>query len=181
MLGKPVDRFIGSSLRIFDGRSRIKLQLGIWSVGLLFLAVFMSSWQVPSMAIVMAIFGFAGAIGNIELETYINSYVPKAMTARLASIDRLTSLLMCAAGPAVGGLLVGCWGGPRAAVWWLLVMALVPTVVVVARALPWLERMRVRASSRQAPSDDLSSSGVSADSEESSVASPAPSFTPAPA
>jgi MFS family permease len=181
-LGKFLDR--GKLLdRIFRGRSRIKIQLCIWSAGLLVLAVSISttSWQVQCMAIVMAIFGFAGAIGNIELETYINEKVPNGMTARLASIDQLTSLLMCAAGPAVGGLLVGCWGGPRAAVWWLLVMALVPTVVVVARALPWLERMRVRASSRQAPSDDLSSSGVSADSEESSVASPAPSFTPAPA
>ena len=179
MFGKPVDRFIGSSFRILYGRSRIKLQLGIWSAGLFFLAVFMASWQVLCMTIVMTIFGFAGAIGNIELETYINHHVPKDMTARLASIDRLTSLLMCAAGPATGGLLVGYWGGPRAAVWWLFVMALVPTVVVVARALPWLERMRARASSRQAPPDGLSSSSVPADGEESSAASPAPGFTPA--
>ena len=178
MLGKSVDRLIGTNFRILHGRSRVKIQLCIWSAGLLFLAVFMASWQVLCMAIVMAIFGFAGAIGNIELETYINHHVPKEMTARLASIDRLTSLLMCAAGPAIGGLLAGCWGAPTA-VWLLFVMALVPTVVVVARALPRLERTPVPAPSRQAPTDGLSSASVSADSEEPLAASPALGFAPA--
>lgn len=177
-LGKFLDRLIGSNFRILHGRSRIKIQLFIWSVGLLFLAVSMASWPVLCMAIVMTIFGFAGALGNIELETHINRHVPKDMTARLASIDRLTSLLMCAAGPAIGGLLAG-YSGTRTAVWWLFVMALVPTVVVVVRALPRLERTVTPAPSHQVPPDDLSSSSVPADSEESSAASPAPSFTPA--
>ena len=132
-LGNMIYEFIRPRFHILQGYSRIEVQLCAWSAGLLVLAVFMASYPVLYMAAVMAVFGFAGAIGNIELETYINLHVPKEMTARLASIDRLTSLLTCAAGPAIGGLLVNCFGG-RAAVWWLFVMAMVPTVVVVTRA-----------------------------------------------
>jgi MFS family permease len=179
-LGKPLEKLIGSNFRILYGRSRIKIQLCIWSVGLLFLTVFMEFWQVLCMAIVMTVFGFAGAIGNIELETYINRHVPEEMTGRLASIDRLTSLLMCGAGPAIGGMLVGN-GSTRTAVWWLFVMALVPTAVVVVRALPRPERIPFFVPSRQAPPDDLSPPKVPADSEEPSAAGLVPVFTQVPA
>ncbi len=133
--GDKVDKVMGSYIRCIRGRSRIKLQLCAWSAGLLVLAVSASiaPWRLPCMSIVMAIFGFSGAMGNIEIETYITQHVPPAMTARLASILRQTSFLMFAAGPATGGILASFFG-TDAAMWCLFVMVMIVTAIVARNA-----------------------------------------------
>jgi MFS family permease len=136
ILGEKVSLAIGSCLRFAKGRSRIKLQLCVWSAGMLVLAVTESiaTWRLPCMSIVMAIFGFSGAMGNMEVETYITKNVLPAMTARLTSILRLTSFLMFAAGPAIGGILAGCFG-TGVAMWCLFAMVMILTAFVVRSAI----------------------------------------------
>jgi MFS family permease len=136
IFGEQADQIIGSRLRFVRGRSRIKLQLCVWSAGLLVLAVSASiaPWRVPCMSIVMAIFGFSGAMGNIEIETYITQKVPSAMTARLTSILRLTSFFMFATGPAIGGSLAGFFG-TGVAMWCLFAMVMTLTVIVARNAI----------------------------------------------
>jgi MFS family permease len=141
IFGEKVDKIIDSHLRCVRGRSRIKLQLCVWSAGLLVLAVSgsITPWRVPCMSIVMAIFGFSGAMGNIEIETNMTRKVPAAMTARLTSILRLTSFFMFAAGPAIGGSLAGFFG-TGVAMWCLFAMVMTLTVIVAKNVIKrnWL-------------------------------------------
>ena len=141
MFGEKVDKIIGTYLRFVRGRSRIKLQLCVWSAGLLVLAVSASiaPWRVPCMSIVMAVFGFSGAMGNIEIETYMTRNVPPDMTARLTSILRLTSVFMFAVGPAIGGILAGVFGTGMA-MWCLFAMVLTLTMIVARNVIKrkWL-------------------------------------------
>jgi MFS family permease len=143
--GEKIDRVIRSRLRFVKGRSRIKLQLCVWSAGMLVLAVTESiaSWRLPCMSIVMVIFGFSGAMGNIEIETYITRTVPSAMIARLTSILRLTSFVMFAAGPAIGGTLAGFFG-TDVAMWCLFAMVMTLTVIVARNVIKrnWISMPR---------------------------------------
>jgi MFS family permease len=145
IFGETVDQVIGSHLRFFQGRSRIKLQLCVWSAGLLVLAVTASiaPWRVPCMSLVMAIFGFSGAMGNMEIETYMTKKVPPEMIARLTSILRLTSFFMFAAGPAIGGSLVGL-SSTGIAMWCLFAMVMTLTVFVARNVIKrsWISAPR---------------------------------------
>jgi MFS family permease len=108
-LGGALGAVIGPRLRlrIFTKPSRITIQLCIWSVALLVLALAGQSWQIPCMAIVMALLGFTGAMSNLELDTFLIRRVPTGMFARVTSISRLLSFAACALGPALGGILIG--------------------------------------------------------------------------
>lgn len=136
IFGEKIDRIVDSRLRAIQGRSRIKLQLCVWSAGLLVLAVTQSiaPWRVPCMSIAMAVFGFSGAMGNIEIETYMTKNVPPEMIARLASILRLTSFLMFAAGPAIGGTLAGFFG-TGVTMWCLFAMVTTLTVFIARHVI----------------------------------------------
>jgi len=164
IFGETVDQVIGSHLRFVQGRSRIKLQLCVWSAGLLVLAVTASiaPWRVSCMSIVMAIFGFSGAMGNIEIETYMTKNVPSEMTARLTSILRLTSFLMFAAGPVIGGSLAGFFG-TSIAMWCLFAMVMILTVFVARNVIrrSWISVLRrVRAVGAAEPARSRRASGA---------------------
>ena len=58
------------------------------------------------MAFVMAILGFTGALGNVELGTYLIQNAPEDMLARVTSIGRLMSFGACSIGPILGGVAV---------------------------------------------------------------------------
>ncbi len=108
-LGGSLGALIGSRIRILDNHSRIKIQLIIWAAALFALSVSGPSWQVYCMAGVMIMFGFTGAMGNIEFDAYLASRAPD-MLARVTSIDRLTSFAASAAEPALGGILAEEFG-----------------------------------------------------------------------
>ncbi len=57
-------------------------------------------------AIVMSLLGFTGALGNVELGTYLIQNAPVEMLARVTSIGRLMSFGACAVGPVLGGLII---------------------------------------------------------------------------
>jgi ribonuclease HI len=95
------------------GYSWIKLQALTWCGGFLVLAM-SAGRQFLLLAIVMAILGLSGALGNIEVDVYLMKHVKPDMLARVTSISRLTSLSGCAVGPAVGGILAQELGIPLA-------------------------------------------------------------------
>jgi hypothetical protein len=110
-LGGFLGSTIGAQIPILSGHSRIKIQPFVWCIALFVLAISGQSWQIPCMAPVMLVLGFTGAMGNIELDTYMVKKFPDAMLARVMSIDRLVKFAACAVGPALGGIMVA--GGAR--------------------------------------------------------------------
>jgi MFS family permease len=58
------------------------------------------------MAVVMAILGFTGALGNIALDTYVMKNASQEILARVTSVGRLASYAAVAIGPVLGGVLV---------------------------------------------------------------------------
>jgi MFS family permease len=62
------------------------------------------------MAFVMAILGFSGALGNVELGTYLLQNAPKDMLARVTGTGRLLSFGACAVGPMLGGIVAEEYG-----------------------------------------------------------------------
>jgi predicted MFS family arabinose efflux permease len=103
-IGGFLGALVGPRLGI-PGNSIIKIQLWAWGISLLVLPISgRSSWQVCCMAGVMILFGFTGAMGNVEFDAYLGVRAPD-MVGRLTGIERLTSFAACAIGPAVGGIL----------------------------------------------------------------------------
>jgi MFS family permease len=87
------------------GYSWIKIQAVTWIVGFAALAA-SAGRHFFLMAVVMAILGLTGALGNIELNVYLMQNVRQGMLARVTSVNRLAVLSACAVGPALGGILV---------------------------------------------------------------------------
>jgi MFS family permease len=123
-LGGAFGAVTGSRWRVLDRQPRIKIQPFIWAVALLVLTISPPSAQVPCMAVVMMVLGYTGAMGNVELDTYLIERVPDGMLARVTSIGRLMSFSACAMGPALGGILIGSYG-VQIAVFSLFVMTIV--------------------------------------------------------
>jgi MFS family permease len=77
-----------------------------WSAGFAILATTSAGRQFFLMAVVMAVLGLTGALGNIGLDVYLMQNVSQDMLARVTSVSGLASLCSCAIGPALGGILV---------------------------------------------------------------------------
>jgi MFS family permease len=82
------------------------------------------------MVVVMIVLGFTGAMGNVELDTYLIQRVPEGMLARVTSIGRLMSFSACAIGPILGGILIESYG-VQSAVFLLFVMTLAIAVISI--------------------------------------------------
>lgn len=80
----------------------------------------------------MAILGFTGALGNIELDTHLMRNVEKDMLARVTSIGRLVALVACAIGPVFGGILSQEFGVQGAMTGLFLITAALPVLSFVA-------------------------------------------------
>jgi MFS family permease len=96
----------------------LKFQPLVWTIMLLALAM-SGRLQVPTMALAMTVLGFAGAMGNVELDTNLIVKVPDEKLARVSSIEMLLDFLAGVLGPAAGGCLTEWWGTERA-IWILL-------------------------------------------------------------
>jgi MFS family permease len=111
----------------------IRLQTLIWFVGFAVLAL-LAGRQVILMAAVMAVLGFAGAMGNIELDTHLMRNFDKDMLARVTSVSRLVALMACAVGPALGGSLVQEFGIKGAMACLFLITSTLPLLAIMAPA-----------------------------------------------
>lgn len=112
----------------------LKYQPLIWTGMLLILAT--SGWPMAwVMAVVMAVLGLVGAMGNVELDTYLFVKVPKEKLARVTSMEMLLDFLAGVIGPAVGGLLIES-GGMEDSVWVLCAGSLVIAVLTLQLKTP---------------------------------------------
>lgn len=93
--------------------SLILLQMLTWVAALMFLAVW-GSQSFLCMAIVMAMQSLTGALGNIEMDTYLIRSCDKNMLARVTSFGRLIAFSASAVGPLLGGLLFEIYGARNA-------------------------------------------------------------------
>jgi MFS family permease len=135
-IGGFLGALIGPRIPALLGKhTRLKIQLLIWAAALFILSISGSSWQLYCMAGVMIMFGFTGAMGNVEFDMYLAARAPD-MLGRLTSIERLMSFAASATGPALGGILAQeC--GYRTAERWLFALTvsvgLLSVLVVRAR------------------------------------------------
>jgi hypothetical protein len=91
----------------------IRIQTLTWFAGFGLIAL-LAGRNFLLMAIIMAILGFTGALGNIALDTYVMSNANQEILARVTSVERLASFAAAAIGPVLGGLLVQELGVPQA-------------------------------------------------------------------
>jgi MFS family permease len=104
-LGSILVRLIPAAVR----KHWLLIQMVAWSVALGFLAMTggLSVWW---SAAAMFILGFTGAIGNIELGTYLVSNTANNMLARVTSIGQVLAIGACALGPVLGGAAIQSYG-----------------------------------------------------------------------
>jgi MFS family permease len=89
--------------------SLLGIQMWIWTGTFAFLAL-SGGRSFFFMAAAMAVTGFAGALGNIALDTYLLRNVAEGMLGRATSVDRLTTFGALALGPLLGGVLAEGYG-----------------------------------------------------------------------
>jgi predicted MFS family arabinose efflux permease len=115
-------------------KSPLKFQPLIWTVMLLILAV-SGRLMVPVMGGVMVVLGLVGAMGNVELDTYLFVKVPKEKLARVSSIEMLLDFLASSLGPAIGGLLIEA-RGTVFSIWVLLAVSAIIAILAVQLRVP---------------------------------------------
>jgi predicted MFS family arabinose efflux permease len=94
------------------GYAWVVIQMSIWVIGFAFLLL-PAGRQFLCTAIIMAVLGLTGALGNIALDTHLMQ-ADQEMLARVTSVSRLASFAAFAIGPITGGVLVQEFGAQRA-------------------------------------------------------------------
>lgn len=118
----------------------MQIQSVTWFAGFALLIPLIGHWFLFT-AIIMAILGMTGAIGNVQLDTHLMLNVDRVMQARVNSVVRLTSLAAAAIGPVVGGVLFEEFGARRAmSSLWILTSA--PLAISIFMALASLRDRR---------------------------------------
>ncbi len=94
------------------GYAWVLIQTSIWVIGFAFL-ILPAGRQFLCTAIIMAILGLTGALGNIALDTHLMQ-ASQQMLARVTSASRLAAFAACGIGPILGGVLAQEFGAQRA-------------------------------------------------------------------
>jgi hypothetical protein len=105
VLGSVVAGRLPESVRIFW----LQIQMCAWCVALAFLAV-SGGRSVLWIGAAMIVLGFTGAIGNVELGTYLVKNAGDGMLSRVTSIGSVLAIGACALGPMVGGTAIQNYG-----------------------------------------------------------------------
>ena len=137
-VGGALGAMVAQGLRARAKYPWIHIQAWVWGVVFAFLAVW-GSQSFLLMAIAMAILGFSGALGNIELSTYLIENVAGDMLGRATSLGCLMSFAACAAGPVLGGLLIQSYGG-QSAVFALFGLAAILALIAALTPSSWTQR-----------------------------------------
>ena len=104
-IGGAIGSALASRIPGAASRSWVRVQTLIWSAGfIVFIFPFGRNFLIS--AIVMAILGFSGALGNIALNSHLMQEGNKEMLARVTSVSRLATVSACSIGPVLGGVLV---------------------------------------------------------------------------
>lgn len=96
-------------LTMTAGISLIQIQMVACGTAYAMLAAF-GSQSFWCMTIVIAIVGFTGALGNIEVNTYLIQNVDEYMLARITGINQQLTFAAVAVGPLLGGFLIQEFG-----------------------------------------------------------------------
>ena len=110
--GGAIGSFAASRLPVTSRNQWLRTQMCVWCVMLAVLAI-VGSLSFGLMAAVMLVLGFTGALGNIEVGTYLMQNVAHTMLARVTSIGRMMSFGACAIGPVLGGILFQGYGAEK--------------------------------------------------------------------
>ena len=112
----------------------IKFQAWSWTAAFALLAMF-GGQSFLMLAVVMAVLGCTGAMGNIELNTYLIRGVDEGMLATVTGIGRMVSFGACAVGWAVGGILAQVSARHAVGVLFVMTIALPALSAVTPRPL----------------------------------------------
>jgi hypothetical protein len=122
-LGGAAGSFVAARLPTPANRPWIQTQMWWWAAA--FVVLVFSGGESPLWTgLVMGVLGFTGAMGNIEVSTYLIQHVAQNMLARVTSIGRLMSFSACAIGPMVGGFLFQKYGARHTGYWLLATTSL---------------------------------------------------------
>ncbi len=130
-VGGTIGSAAGSRIAKYTGW--LEGQLFIWAVPLIILAI-LNGRSLFWMAAAIFVFGFTGAVGNIQLNSYLMRQVSASKLARILSISQLISFGAFAFGAVLGGMLAQ-WCGARLGIWVLLILVMALAVISV-RTLP---------------------------------------------
>lgn len=93
-----------AAYRLFQRFQYRLLQVQMWIWTAMFGVLALSGGKsIVVMALALTVTGFAGALGNVALDTYMLREVEESMLGRATSIDRLTTFGGLALGPLLGG------------------------------------------------------------------------------
>lgn len=112
----------------------IKFQAWSWTAAFALLAMF-GGQSFLLLAVMMAVLGCTGALGNIELNTNLIRGVDEGMLARVTSIGRMMTFGACAVGWAVGGILAQVNARHAVGVLFVMTIALPALSAVTPRPL----------------------------------------------
>ena len=104
-VGGALGALAASRLRARANWPWIQIQVWAWAASFAILAL-SNGKSFTLIAIIMAVLGFTGALGNIEIGTYFIRNVAESMLARANSMSQMMSFGACAAGPVLGGILI---------------------------------------------------------------------------
>ena len=135
----------------------LRIQMCVWCVMLAALAI-TGGPSFGWIAAVMIVLGFTGALGNVEVGTYLMQNVAHTMLARVTSIGRLMSFGACAIGPVLGGALFQHYGAEKA----IVALSVITTILAFVSLLAPSMRAENRADGcgTESPSPDAEISVV---------------------
>jgi MFS family permease len=136
------------------------IQATVWFAGFFFF-LFPAGREFSCTAIIMAILGFTGALGNIALNTHVMQNANQEMLARVISVGQLASFGACSIGPIIGAILLQEFGS-QLAMSHLFLFTLIPlTLSICTVCTPRAPSRRGRAKAREesAPGSRVISDG----------------------
>jgi MFS family permease len=108
-IGGALGSVVAARLLPRAGSSWMHTQTRIWFIGFALL-ILPAGRPIPSIAIIMAMLGLSGALGNIALDTHLMRNADQDILARVTSVSRFATFAACAVGPLMGGILVQEFG-----------------------------------------------------------------------
>jgi MFS family permease len=104
-LGGAIGAALASRLREPTRSHWTFVRMGTWAVSAVALLA-SGGKSLIFLTFVVGALGFTGALGNVQLGTYLLHKAPREMLACVTSVGRLISFGACAIGPIIGGFLV---------------------------------------------------------------------------
>jgi MFS family permease len=153
--GGAIGSCLASRLPAMSRNQSLRIQMCVWCVMMAALAI-AGGPSFGWMAAVMIVLGFTGALGNVEVGTYLMQNVAHTMLARVTSIGRLMSFGACAIGPVLGGALFQHYGAEKAIVALFVITTILALVSLLAPSMRAENRADGRGTEALSPDAEIS-------------------------